>query len=200
MILKMNEALIKQVILARVKNHDLISKGTGIDKSTVSLHLSSKRQISVDHAKEYAKFLKVPLIKVLDDNIVKYRVVRYVDDSGVVMPPSEDDDHLVIVPNSIEKRKSSKVIYHIDRDLVYWYSSDKNCENFDIINHPCYIKTKDKAYLGIVLSHNPKTHNITFADIQPKFKEHKVKATHCYPITSLSYLKYTTAIKIDNSL
>ena len=100
----------------------------------------------------------------------------------------------------IEKNQSSKVIYHIDRDLVYWYSSDKNCVNFDIINHPCYIKTKDKAYLGIVLSHNPKTHNITFADIQPKFKEHKVKATHCYPITSQSYLKYTTAIKIDNSL
>ena len=77
---------------------------------------------------------------------------------------------------------------------------DKNCENSDIINHPCYIKTKDKSYLGIVLSHNPKTHNITFADIQPKFKEHKLKATHCYPITSQSYLKYTTAIKIDNSL
>ena len=106
----MNEALIKQVLLARIKNHDLISKGTGIDKSTVSLHLSSKRQISVDHAKLYAKFLKVPLIKVLDDNIVKYRVVRYVDDTGVVIPPTEDDDHLVITPNEISKKESKSYL------------------------------------------------------------------------------------------
>ena len=199
MILKMNEALIKQVLLARIKNHDLISKGTGIDKSTVSLHLSSKRQISVDHAKLYAKFLKVPLIKVLDDNIVKYRVVRYVDDSGVVIPPTEDDDHLVITPNEIQK-KNLKVIYHLERDLVYWYHPEISCNNSEFINHPCYIKTKDKAYLGIVLSHNPKTHSVTFADIQPKYKEHKVKSTICYPITAQFYLKYTSAQKIDNSL
>ena len=173
MILKMNEALIKQVLLARIKNHDLISKGTGIDKSTVSLHLSSKRQISVNHAKLYAKFLKVPLIKVLD--------------------------HLVITPNEIQK-KNLKVIYHLERDLVYWYHPEISCNNSNIIDHPCYIKTKDKAYLGIVLSHNPKTHSVTFADIQPKYKEHRVKSTTCYPITAQFYLKYSSAQKIDNSL
>ena len=199
MILKMNEALIKQVILARVKNHDLISKGTGIDKSTVSLHLSSKRQISVDHAKLYAQFLKLPLIKVLDDSIIKYRIVRYVNDSGIVIPPSEDDDHLVIVPNQIQKT-NARVIYHLERDLVYWYDPETSCNNSEFINHPCYIKTKDKAYLGIVLSHNPKTLSVTFADIQPKYKEHKVKATICYPITAQYYLKYTSVQKIDNSL
>ena len=47
-ILKMNEALIRQIDIAKIKNHDLISKGTGIDKSTVSLHLSSKRRINID--------------------------------------------------------------------------------------------------------------------------------------------------------
>ena len=50
-------------------------------------------------------------------------------------------------------------------------------DGIELLSH---IKTKDKAYLGIVLSHNPKTHNITFADIQPKFKEHKVLDFFCF--------------------
>ena len=195
----MNEALIKQVQLARVKNHELISKGTGIDKSTVSLHLSSKRQISVDHAKLYSKFLKIPLIKVLDDNIVKYRIVRYVDDTGVVIPPSEDDDHIIVTPNSIEK-EDLKVIYHIKRDLIYWYASEQTCKNNDIIKHPCYIKSKDKSYLGIVLSINAKTRKTTFETLYPPHTTHTVKSDIVYPITAQSYLKYTQAIKIDNSL
>ena len=199
MILKMNEALIKQVQLARVKNHELISKGTGIDKSTVSLHLSSKRQISVDHAKLYSKFLKIPLIKVLDDNIVKYRIVRYVDDTGIVFPPSEDDDHIIVTPNSIEK-EDLKVIYHIKRDLIYWYTSEQTCKNNDIINHPCYIKSKDKSYLGTVLSINAKTRKTTFETLYPTHKTHTVKSEIVYPITAQSYLKYTQVIKIDNSL
>ena len=90
-ILKMNEALIRQIDIAKIKNHDLISKGTGIDKSTVSLHLSSKRRINIEQAYKYADFLKVPVIKVIDENVVKYRVVRYVNDFGEVNPPTEDD-------------------------------------------------------------------------------------------------------------
>ena len=61
-ILKMNEALIRQIDIAKIKNHDLISKGTGIDKSTVSLHLSSKRRINIEQAYKYAEFIKVHVI------------------------------------------------------------------------------------------------------------------------------------------
>ena len=70
----MNEALIRQVEIAKRKNKDInnqtISDGTGIHKSTVSEHLSSQKRLSIEQAKSYAKYLDIPLIRVIDDNIL----------------------------------------------------------------------------------------------------------------------------------
>ena len=59
-----NEELIIIKSKSGIKNNDIISRGTGIDKSTVSLHFSGKRLINVDQAKLYANFFEVPIQRV----------------------------------------------------------------------------------------------------------------------------------------
>ena len=136
---KMNEALIKVINNAKIKNHDLISKGTGIDKSTVSLHLSGKGEINIHHAKKYAKYLDISLLDVLDETTIKYRVVKYVNYKGIVGPPTEEDFHVIVSPN--EKRALDRfVIYDKFLNQCYWYSKNINCSNADVVNKYCYIK------------------------------------------------------------
>ena len=197
-ILKMNEALIRQIDIAKIKNHDLISKGTGIDKSTVSLHLSSKRRINIEQAYKYAEFLKVPVIKVIDENVVKYRVVRYVSISGEVNPPTEDDFEIIVCPNQIEK-KEEKIIYDKKKNTAYWYSPNFDYNNSNIENEYCYIKNKFKSYLGTITKHNKKTNMITFFNFHTQ-KEMKVKSEIGHPITSITFCNFTTDKKINNSL
>ena len=78
----------EKIDIAKIKNHDLISKGTGIDKSTVSLHLSSKRRINIEQAYKYADFLKVPVIKVIDEisissNLLKNDSEIFIEDGSI---------------------------------------------------------------------------------------------------------------------
>ena len=196
MTIKMNEALIKQINLAKVKNHSIIEKATGIDKSTISLHLNSRRLISIDQAKAYAKFLDVPLIKVIDDTVVKYRVVKYANDTGEVTDPTEEDFDVILAPNEIESTHQY-CIYDKKRNTVYWYDPKQSCETHETINQYCYIKTIDKSYLGTVLSHD-KTH-IEFINIHTT-KKIKIKFLKCYPLTGITFCNFAKVTKIHNSL
>ena len=194
--IKMNEALIKQINLAKVKNHSIIEKATGIDKSTISLHLNSRRPISIEQARAYAKFLDVPLIKVIDDTVVKYRVVKYSDDLGEVVDPTEEDFDVILAPNEIETSEQY-CIYDKKRNTVYWYDPKQSCETHETTNEYCYIKTIDKSYLGNVLSHD-KTH-IEFINIHTT-KKIKIKFHKCFPLTAITFCDFATATKINNSL
>ena len=196
MIRKMNEALIKQINLAKVKNHSIIEKATGIDKSTISLHLNSRRPISIEQARAYAKFLDVPLIKVIDDTVVKYRVVKYSDDLGEVSDPTEEDFDVILAPNEIESTHQY-CIFDKNRNTVYWYDPKQSCENVNTINEYCYIKTDKIDYLGSVINHN-ETH-IEFINIHTT-KKIKMKFHKCYPLTGITFCKFATVTKIHNSL
>ena len=66
---KMNEALIRVKKESGIKSNEIISDATGIDTSTMSLHFSGKRKIKFDQAYLYAKFFKVHVLKIIDNNI-----------------------------------------------------------------------------------------------------------------------------------
>ncbi len=194
---KMNEALIKQFKLAKVKNYDVLAKGTGIDKSTISLHLSNKRKISLDHAKQYSDFLNVPLIKIIDDNISKYRVVRYVDDFGKVTAGDEDDDDIIVMPNEIEKT-SDKVIYHKEQQMAYWYNPNIDCFKVNIIGKLCYVKSENQSRIGKIVTITKA--NIVVQDLMNKETYKISKNNKCYPIVSIELLEYSNSVKLENSL
>jgi len=194
--IKMNEALIKQINLAKIKNHDLISKATGIDKSTISLHLNSKRPLSIEHAKEYAEFLNIPLIKVIDDTVVKYRVVKYIDLQGEVHNPNEDEFDVIISPNELKKTEQY-CIYDKERNDVYWYDPKVTCKVVNVVGKYTFIKSKDKSYLGIVLKEDKG--KVTFIN-QHTQKTLTINHQNCYPMTAITFCDFATHTKVENSL
>ena len=201
---KMNEALIKVINEAKIKNHDLISKGTGIDKSTVSLHLSGKREINVAHAKKYANYLNISLLDVLDVTIPKYRVVKYVNKKGEVLPPTEDDFDVLVSPN--EKRKSNRyVIYDKVLNQAYFYNKDVDCGNTDVLNKFCYIKgvpNKTSDMLGTVLEENKIKEN-WIVKVMVQHQKSKIitqEFIKCHPITCVIFLEHSDCFKLDNKL
>ena len=119
-----NEALIKQVAKFRKtnkeSNNEVISAKTGIDKSTVSLHLSSQRQVSLADCRKYAQFLNLPLIKVIDDKLVKYPVSAYVNNDGEVLMRQPHQNEIIIQPNAIEST-GEYAIYNQDFQSLHWY-------------------------------------------------------------------------------
>ena len=199
MIKKMNESLIRQINLAKVKNHSLIEKGTGIDKSTISLHLNSKRPLSIEHAKAYAKYLEIPLIKILDDTVVKYRVVKYSNDLGEVTNPTEEDFDIILAPNEIES-SNQYAIYDKKRNSVYWYTQKISCNNISVEDRYAYIKTDKVSYLGHIEKYSDKDkHIVDFLNVHTG-KKMKIKCKLCYPITGITFCDFATATKVENQL
>jgi uncharacterized protein YcfL len=196
MTIKMNEALIKQINLAKVKNHSIIEKATGIDKSTISLHLNSRRPISIEQAKAYAKFLDVALIKVIDDTVVKYRVVKYVDNEGVVSNPSEEDFDVILAPNDVESL-NHYAIYDKEQNTVFWYDPDVTCSNSITEKKYCFIKSKEGEFLGYVETYVK--NNLTFRNAHTN-KKHTVNCTICYPVVGVTFCDFAQHKKINNSL
>ena len=196
MTIKMNEALIKEINKAKVKNHSIIEKATGIDKSTISLHLNSRRPISIEQARAYAKFLDIPLIKVIDDTVVKYRVVKYVNKEGTVSNPTEWDFDVILAPNEI-KKEDQLCIYDKERNSVYWYDPKKSCHEHNVINRYCFIKSVDGEFLGYVKTYKGK--DMTYFNVHMQ-KIIKTKTEICYPIVAITFLDFAKQTKVENSL
>lgn len=196
----MNEALIKQVLKAQKNNKDInnlsISQATGIHKSTVSNHLNSEKRLSIEHARSYAEYLKVPLIKVIDDTVVKYRVVKYANDLGEITDPTEEDFDVIITPNEIES-SNQYCIYDKKRNNIYWYDPKTSCINVNTIDKYCYIKTPKGDYLGNVVTHNTST--IEFFNVHTS-KIIKMKFHKCYPLTAITFCDFATATRVKNEL
>ena len=163
-----NEALIKQVAKYRKtnkeSNNEVISAKTGIDKSTVSLHLSSQRQVSLADCRKYALYLNVPLIKIIDDSTVKYPIVAYANNIGEVLMRQPHQNEIIIHPNEI-KTTGEYGIYNEKWQSIHFYHPEIHSENLkkldldqnntnteisvdSMINDLAYIITKQGQFIG----------------------------------------------------
>ena len=202
---EMNEALIKIVQekkrLDTDLNNQVISDRTSIDKSTVSLHLSGKRKINIDDAQSYAKYFNVPLIRILDDKVVKYPIVAYANQLGEVLMRKPNQNEIVICPNLIQST-NCYAIYNDFWKSIHWYEEAKSTDVIDpsnMINDLAYIIGKKGHWIGEIKEYNPKTKGITYYSLHTA-KTYKDKLHIAYPILDISKLKYHTMIKIKNIL
>ena len=175
-----------------------LSKLSGIDKSTVSAHLTGTKKLSMYHAEKYAHGLEVPVIKLIDEKIVKYPVGAYVENNGSVRLRNEIEDEIIVSENHI-LNTSEVAIYNKDYDVVYFYDNDRHCHQTDVINRYCYIKTDKENFMGDIEKLNKKTLKITFWNRYTKKYQIK-KLIKAYPINSIHFLKETTLFKIQDSL
>ena len=212
-----NEALIKQVAKYRKtnkeSNNEVISAKTGIDKSTVSLHLSSQRQVSLADCRKYAQFLSLPLIKVIDDKLVKYPVSAYVNNNGEVLMRQPHQNEIIIQPNEIEST-GEYAIYNQDFESLHWYhpqihsqnikkldeeDTNQNIDPHNMYNDLVYMITTKGQFIGEIQSFNPKTHDVVWFNLHTS-KKQKSKLVKAYPITSITKLKYAQSQKIEQVL
>ena len=118
-----NKALINQFEIKGKFSQTDISKLTGIDKSTVSLHLSGSRQISIRHAEKYAKILNVPLHLVLEDKIAEYPITHYINEKKIIIKKSEDIFDVLQSLNELIALKNCFSITNLKDKKSYIYST-----------------------------------------------------------------------------
>ena len=188
-----NKALIKIKKDSGIRSNEIISEATGIDTSTTSLHFTGKRKINIEQAYIYAKFFKVHIIKILDDNITQYPIVAYSDNKGLVRLRNEDEWEVVLAPNDTEN-DGNYCIYQKNSKTIYWYNPKIIVEKKDAINVYCYLKNHRGNYIGFVHSYlNNNKYKI--------FNYHTLKyfiATIdvCYPISNTSHLDFSKYYKV----
>jgi len=173
-----------------------LSRLSGVDKSTVSAHLSGTKKLSMYHAEKYAQGLDVPVAKILDDSTFKYPIVAYVSESGGVRMREEDETDICIADNEIADTKFF-AIYSKHQEIIFFYNSKLSCENTKVVGSYCYIKTAKENYLGTVIKETKTSVEL--------FNVHtnsivKTRYTICYPIISIHYLKHANIYKIENSI
>ena len=213
----MNEALIKQVEIAKKNNKDInnqtISDGTGIHKSTVSEHLSSQKRLSIEQAKSYASYLKVPLIRVIDDSTVKYPIVAYANNIGEVLMRQPHQNEIIVHPNEI-RTTGEYGIYNEKWQSIHFYHPDIHSENLkkldqdntntainidNMIDDLAYIITKQGQFIGEITKVNLKTYEIEWYSLHTA-KTSKATLIKAYPILSVTKTKYALAQKIQQVL
>ncbi len=170
-----------------------LSKLTGIDKSTVSLHLTGHRKMSLEHAKKYADSLEVPIIKLIDDKSIKYPVVGYVQDDGSVRMRDENEIEVLVTDNHIQSN-GNYCLVHKKQQLAYFYNPKISCKNTEIDGDYCYIKTKKGNYLGDLKPSKKKLETITN---RHSMKTIRLVVDVYYPILSFHSLKHTDLYKIQ---
>ncbi len=170
-----------------------LSKLTGIDKSTVSLHLTGHRKMSIEHAKKYGESLDVPYIKLLDDNIIKYPVVGYVELDGSVRMRRENEIDICIADNDIAS-SNCYALFQQQQEVVFFYNPKNSCKNTNIINSYCYIKSKKQNLLGSIVKETKKSAEVYNVHTT---KTSRISYDVCYPIVSIYYLKHSNLHKIQ---
>ncbi|BAQ89622.1 transcriptional regulator [uncultured Mediterranean phage uvMED] len=174
-----------------------LSRISGIDKSTVSAHLTGVKKLSMYHAKKYAEGLDVPIIKLLDESVVKYNVGAYVEPDGSVRLRKENENSVII--SEIHNSNSGELsIYEEANNIVYFYNPLVECK-YDCTRCYCYIKTKNKSFLGDVIVSNKKT-KICETMNRHTFEKKKLKIIQAHPITSIHFIKHTNIFKVQDSL
>tara|TARA_R100001460_G_scaffold8734_6_gene21426 strand:+ start:5967 stop:6551 length:585 start_codon:yes stop_codon:yes gene_type:complete len=173
-----------------------LSRLSGVDKSTVSAHLTGTKKLSMYHAEKYAQGLEVPVVKILDESVIKYPIVGYVSDLGHVRMRAEHETDICIAENELVSTDCF-ALYQQLQETIFFYNPKKSCKNTDIINSYCYIKSEQHNFLGTIIKENKKyseVYNVHEAKIK------KVAFDICYPIISINYIKHANIYKIKNSI
>ena len=191
--IKMNEALIRVKKESGIKSNELIAEGTGIDTSTVSLHLSGKRRINVEQAYLYADFFKVHIIKIIDNNITQYPIVAYCNSKGLVRLRNENEWEVVLAPNDTEN-DGNYCIYQENAKTIFWYNPKVNVEKKEAMNIFCYLKNSHENFIGLVTRYlGKKTYKVLNYHTLKYFT---AKIDICYPINSTSHLDFSKYYKV----
>jgi len=180
-----------------------LSKLSGIDKSTVSAHLTGAKKLSMYHAEKYARGLEVPVIKLVDDKLVKYSVVAYCEDDGSVRPRNEEESEAIVSENHIQST-GEFAIYQKSTQIAYLYNPNNNCrtcKNGDIcaIGQYSYVKTDKGNYIASVLSKPNKSKKAKIL-VRHTLKTINAKIIMCYPISGISFLRNTSMHVLDSVL
>ncbi len=173
-----------------------LSRLSGVDKSTVSAHLTGTKKLSMYHAEKYAQGLEVPVVKILDESVIKYPIVGYVSDQGNVRMRAEHETDICIAENELVSTDCF-ALYQQLQETIFFYNPKISCKNTDIINSYCYIKTKQQNFLGSIIKETKKYCNV-YNVHEAKIK--KISYDVCYPIISINYIKHANIYKINNSI
>tara|TARA_R110002050_G_scaffold268790_1_gene410941 strand:+ start:188 stop:847 length:660 start_codon:yes stop_codon:yes gene_type:complete len=164
-----------------------------IDITSISMHTSGTRRISLVQAKQYAKSLKLPLIRVLDDYICKYPVVSNVNNStGIIKPRDKFQNDYLVCNNDIEYIFGTLVILSASKNVAYLYHDNRTLNSHNLnLEEPqrCVFETKDGEILGHLTDIDFDKKEATYILLKPNFKPKKIKYTKCYPIHEVLYLK-----------
>tara|TARA_R100001443_G_scaffold9351_2_gene18947 strand:+ start:142 stop:819 length:678 start_codon:yes stop_codon:yes gene_type:complete len=200
-----NEELIIIKSKSGIKNNDIISRGTGIDKSTVSLHFSGKRLINVDQAKLYANFFQVPIQRVLDSNKAKYRIIGYLDEiTGVIKPSDPFKNVEIVICENDMVQYNDLAFYSKLADMLFWFQPDINSDNMQVEaskSHPngryCYIDAlKDNKEIKLVgdIRKRDKKDNVEVFN-RHSLKLEKYQLNKAYPISTINFLEFSKIVK-----
>lgn len=188
-----NKALIKIKKDSGIRSNEIISEATGIDTSTTSLHFTGKRKINIEQAYIYAKFFKVHIIKILDNNITQYPIVAYCDLAGVVRLRNEDEWEVVLAPNDTEN-DGNYCIYQKNAKTIFWYNPKIIVEKKDAVLTYCYLKNHKGNYIGFVNSY---LNNNKYKIFNYHTLEYFIaKIDVCYPISNTSHLDFSKYYKV----
>lgn len=177
-----------------------LSRLSGVDKSTVSAHLSGTKKLSMYHAEKYANGLDVPISKLLDESVIKYPIVAYAEIDGSVRMRKENEIDICEAENELAST-GSFAIYSKHQEIIFFYDPNKSCRNTSHIGSYCYIKFNKNNMLGTIIKETKKTCEIFNVHTNKILKLNKQKLYNvCFPIISIHYLKHANLYKINNSL
>lgn len=166
MMYKMNDALMYYVTKANLlKIKDLMEvmprslEGKSlIDQSTVGLHLTGARRVNMEHAKIYAKILKIHPWRILDDYLCRYPVVGNLDTTtGLVTARGKFQNDYLCCSNDLEYCENTLVVLSKSCKIAYIYDESVylNNENFNLEEpQRCIIETKNGEILAQVTEVN----------------------------------------------
>ena len=172
-----------------------------IDITSISMHTSGTRRISLVQARQYAKALKLPLIRVLDDYICKYPVVSNVDSStGIITPRGKFQNDYLVCNNDIEYMFGTLVVLTKSKNCAYLYHEARtlNPQNLNLEEpQRCLFETKDNEFMAHLIDINFDKKEATYILLKPNFKPKKIKFNKCFPINEIIHL---TSINHDISV
>ena len=161
---------------------------TGIDKPTISRHLSHKQPLTVSHMETYSKTLNIDISFFLSKTYARYPVSGYCyGDKPEVVGKNGLDDHEFIFFLQRYIIDGTKFIWNeqVNRAFRYNVNYSDIRLGFNLLNRFCFIRTSEKVFEGFLGIVNTMDIVKKTADIKPLWQEkikEKVPYVNIYPI------------------
>ena len=206
---KHNPELITIKEKSEINNNDIISKGTGIDKSTVSLHFAGKRPINVEQAYRYSHFFEVPIQRILDDNIPKYRIVGYLDQAtGRVKEADKFQNIEIVICENNLIQYDDLAILSKEADMLFWFKPSINSDNVAVtpeekypLGRYCYVEVEQKhEKLALIGDIRKLEKNQVTVFNRHSLKEEKYKLIKAYPINTIDFMEFSDILRTESIL